>query len=182
MKKKIQYLYNFVILKLKYGRRFITKSIPLIEDAISISIESDGKMKVGKKYRTRKNVSYYISNNAEVILGDNVFINSYGIIACHTCIEIGNNTLIGPHCAIFDHDHVYNIDGVKRDEFRSERIIIGDNCWIGANVTILRGTCIGDGSIIGAGCVVKGCIPAHTVVKHENNLVYKNILDNTNIR
>lgn len=40
----------------------------------------------------------------------------------------------------------------------SDAILIGDGCWIGANVTILPGVSIGDGCIIGAGSVVtKDC-------------------------
>ena len=38
-------------------------------------------------------------------------------------------------------------------------IVIGDGCWIGANVTVLPGVTIGRGSVIGAGSVVNKDIP-----------------------
>ena len=41
--------------------------------------------------------------------------------------------------------------------------MIGDNCWIGADVTILPGVTIGDNSVIGAGSVVTKDIPSNVV-------------------
>lgn len=41
---------------------------------------------------------------------------------------------------------------------------IGNNCFIGAHTIILPGTTIGDNTIVGAGSVVKGNIPAGVIV------------------
>lgn len=43
------------------------------------------------------------------------------------------------------------------------RVTIGDNCWIAGNVTILAGSKIGSGCVIGVGSVVSGEIPDHSV-------------------
>ena len=43
-------------------------------------------------------------------------------------------------------------------------IIIGNDCWIGANTVILRGTKIGDNCVVGAGCVLKGVFPTNSVI------------------
>jgi len=47
------------------------------------------------------------------------------------------------------------------------------NCWIGANTVILRGTTIGDNSVIGAGCVLKGEYPAGAIIiqKRETTII-----------
>ena len=42
-------------------------------------------------------------------------------------------------------------------------IKIGNNVWIGANVTILPGVTIGDNTVIGAGSVVNRDIPSGVV-------------------
>ena len=42
--------------------------------------------------------------------------------------------------------------------------MIGNRVWIGANTVILRGTVIGDDCVIGAGSVVKGNVPANSVL------------------
>ena len=40
---------------------------------------------------------------------------------------------------------------------------IGENVWIGANVTVLPGVTIGDNAVIGANSLVTKDIPANTV-------------------
>ena len=42
-------------------------------------------------------------------------------------------------------------------------ITVGDNVWIGANVSVLPGVSIGDNSVIGAGSVVTRSIPANVL-------------------
>ena len=44
------------------------------------------------------------------------------------------------------------------------RIKIGNDCWIGAKVTILDGTVIGDHSIVAAGAVVTGKFPPYSIM------------------
>lgn len=66
-------------------------------------------------------------------------------------IKFGKNVWVGPKVSIIsmDHDvndyHNYSID---------RPIIIGDNCWIAANVVILPGIEIGEHTIIAAGAIV----------------------------
>ena len=62
--------------------------------------------------------------------------------------------------------HTHEISSGKR---RAERktvfrpIVIGDGCWIGANVTILPGVTIGRGTVVGAGSVVVKDLDANSV-------------------
>ena len=51
---------------------------------------------------------------------------------------------------------------VKTDDKRE--VIIEDFVWIGANVTILPGSHIHEGSIIGAGCTVSGNVKSGSVL------------------
>ena len=44
-------------------------------------------------------------------------------------------------------------------------IKIGDDCWIGANATILGGITIGAGSVIGAGVVVDRDVAPGMIVR-----------------
>lgn len=40
---------------------------------------------------------------------------------------------------------------------------IGENCWVGAGVTILPGVTVGDNTVIGAGSLVTRDLPANVV-------------------
>jgi len=50
-------------------------------------------------------------------------------------------------------------------DFPSEEISIGDDVWVGANVTILKGARIGNGTIVATGAVVlRGDYPDHCIL------------------
>lgn len=42
-------------------------------------------------------------------------------------------------------------------------VTIGENCWLGANVTVLPGVTIGDNTVIGAGSLVTKDIPSGVI-------------------
>ena len=90
---------------------------------------------------------------------EGVAINRNCTISCHHEISIGENTLIGTNVSIFDHDHKFINNNVKRRDFNKASIKIGSNVWIGANSIILKGVEIGDNAVIGAGSIVSKDIP-----------------------
>jgi acetyltransferase-like isoleucine patch superfamily enzyme len=84
---------------------------------------------------------------------------------CDGFIRIGDNVIIGPNCVLRAADHIYS-DITKAIKFQGHRgghIIIEDNCWLGANVVVLKDVTIGKGSIIGAGAVVTRDIPPNSI-------------------
>lgn len=44
------------------------------------------------------------------------------------------------------------------------KVTLADNVWIGDRVTILKGTSIGENSVVAAGAVVSGEFPANVVI------------------
>lgn len=119
------------------------------------------------------------TKQATLELGQNVFINRNVIIACRKHIAIGAGTVIGPNVVIYDHDHRFDVNGRVKENapnpYKEGDVIIGKNVWLGAGAIILRGTTIGDGSIIAAGAVVKGNIPEGVLVRRENNNVIEKL-------
>ena len=104
-----------------------------------------------------------VAVGGKLTIGDHTFINSNCTIVSHERIAIGSNCMFGPNVCVYDHDHKFGFEGVSND-YNTSEVTIGNNCWIGANTVILRGTHIGDNSVIGAGTVVKGDIPPHSIV------------------
>ena len=103
--------------------------------------------------------------SGKVELSDNVSLSRGVQIYSRNSISIGEGTMIGNHSVLFDHDHDYKCaGGVRANRYITSPIVIGKNVWIGCNVTILRGTCIGDNCVIGAGAVIKGTYPANSVI------------------
>lgn len=101
-------------------------------------------------------------------IGSDTGISNAAITAASR-IEIGKNVMLGSGCCVYDTDfHPVKAEyrfGVKRDDRMtvSKPIVIEDGVFIGAHSIILKGTHIGKNSIIGAGSVVTGKIPANQV-------------------
>lgn len=83
-------------------------------------------------------------------------------------LTIGRKVVFGPKPTIITGDHRIDIPGkyiidVTDDEKLPENdqpVTIEDGCWIGANVTILKGVTIGHDSVVAAGSVVtRSCEP-----------------------
>lgn len=54
-------------------------------------------------------------------------------------------------------------------------IVVGDNCWFGANVSVLQGVTIGSGCVIAAGSVVTEDLPDNVVAAGVPAVVKKTI-------
>ena len=111
---------------------------------------------------TLKSIGNYIK------IGDNVGLGSHGFYGCGAGkLEIGNDCIFGNYVSIHPENHIYQdlsvpirMQGVNS----TGGVKIGDNCWIGAKVTILDGTKIGNGCIVAAGAVVKGTFPDNVII------------------
>lgn len=112
------------------------------------------------------------TSNGHIQLGTDVYINRNCTIVSHENIIIGEHTTIGPNVCIYDHDHNYRAPELG---VISTPVVIGKGVWIGAGSIILRGTKIGDNCVIAAGSVVKGEIPAATVVVCKHEMIIKPI-------
>lgn len=101
-----------------------------------------------------------------VRFGKNVFVN-FNSVFLDTCLTtIGSGTLVGPNVSFFAATHPLDPvvrNGLKGPEMGKE-IHVGEDCWIGGNVSILPGVTIGRGSVVGAGSVVTKDVPPFTVV------------------
>lgn len=105
---------------------------------------------------------------AEIILGDGTGFSGASIVAFQS-IKIGNRSGGGVNCNIWDSDF-HCVDSTKRgidakpQDAPSKPIEIGDDVWMGANVTVLKGVKIGDRAIIGAMSLVNKDVEADVIV------------------
>ncbi|KAJ4423911.1 hypothetical protein N0V82_001497 [Gnomoniopsis sp. IMI 355080] len=78
-------------------------------------------------------------------------------------VTIGNRVLFGPFVSIFAATHEVGVQSRRDGVEYAAPVTIGDDCWIGGNVTIMPGVTIGKGCTIGAGSVVTKDIPDFSV-------------------
>lgn len=91
----------------------------------------------------------------------------YMNVGCHLLgsISIGDDVQIGPQTVIWGRDHrVRKGELIRLQGHVKKHIAIGNDVWIGAHATILKGVTIGDGAVIGAGAVVTKDVPPYAIV------------------
>ena len=96
-------------------------------------------------------------------IGQNCYFNHHLSIGDGGKIKIGDNVIVGPYVGIYTAQHPLDPEERMAGWQTVQDITIGNNVWIGANVTILSGVTIGDNVAIGAGSVVTKDIPANTL-------------------
>lgn len=135
-------------------------------------IDDRADLLVGTNVICRNFENFHVSSG-KLILHNGVFINNSCSFNCIERIEIGAGTMMGEGVRFYDHDHIYTAEKIEKWRWTSAPIIVGRDCWIGSNVTILKGVTIGDNTIIGAGCLIRNDVPANSVVYNDGNLVVK---------
>lgn len=168
----------------------------------SAQIKGNGRFTFGLRTNLGKNSELLANSGTRLILADDVFIGDSVRIAPTREIRIGRRTSIQDRCLVFgdvrvgaqclfahgvyvssgrhQYDfkpHLYIKDQDQLAQSKGDPIVIGDDCWLGANVLVLPGANIGKGSILAANTVVKGVIPPYSVVAGMPGKVIKKRMD-----
>jgi len=106
------------------------------------------------------------TENSRIIIGEECQIcNQFNAVSEGPGIVIGNKVLIGSQVSIYDSDfHEITPERRTGGTPKMGKVTVGNNVWIGDRVTILKGSSIGDNSVVAAGAVVSGVYPANVII------------------
>lgn len=90
-------------------------------------------------------------------------------------VRIGARVLFGPFVSIFAATHETGVQSRRDGVEYAMPVVIGDDCWVGGNTTIMPGVTIGRGCTIGAGSVVTRDIPDFSVAVGSPARVVKSV-------
>lgn len=102
-------------------------------------------------------------------IGKRNFFNYNTTVQDDARVTIGNDNNFGSGLSIVTPIHpllpgerraMQNAQGEPKHLCYAKPVVIGNDCWFGANVLVCPGVTIGDGCVIGAGSVVTRSIPA----------------------
>lgn len=107
-----------------------------------------------------------------IVVGDDVFINGNCTFQDSNKITLGDRVIVAPDTKLYCGEHALDATkrfGKRQDGSRylityTKPITIGNDVWIGGNVTIIGGVHIGNNVIVAAGAVVTKDVPENTVV------------------
>lgn len=114
--------------------------------------------KLGNNPYVEPNLFCGFGTNVEA--GDNFFANNNCVFVDPGKITFGNDVKIAPQCGFYTALHPLDPQ-LRKDNYEAAYpITVGNNVWFGGGVKVLPGVTIGDNTVIGAGSVVTGDIPA----------------------
>jgi acetyltransferase-like isoleucine patch superfamily enzyme len=145
--KKLAKISHFIRNKLKYG--FLSKLSNIKFMGENHKIESGVRI-IGRTF------------NSITIDGD-----FYCNANCHFYgdIDIGKHVMIGPKTIIWSRNHNFEKGMIyKHIGHNNNKIVIGNNVWIGASVILLPGVIIPNNTVIAAGSVVTKAFSAENTV------------------
>ena len=125
-------------------------------------IDNRGRITIGSDFVSNSTftpVDLSTSPTGCIEIGDRVAINYGTSIFSAARVRIGSGVSIGPHSVIWDAEH----REVDPGDAEAQAIHIEEGVWLAGRVTVLPGARIGAGSVITAGSVVGGEIPAGVV-------------------
>lgn len=137
----------------------------------TVGLGGHGKLSIGKNVKlvsmSRYNraginhpVQLAVEPNGCLTIGDRVGMSGTAIY-CSTRISIGNDVQLGANSRIYDTDfHALDADDRRAQvPAQSAPIEIGDDVWLAANVTVLKGVHIGPRTVVASNSVVVSDLP-----------------------
>jgi virginiamycin A acetyltransferase len=127
------------------------------------------KIIIGAKVRIDAFVKLKFAGGAgDIVIGAESSLNSGTVIYNGGGVTIGEGVLIAANVTFATANHGY-LDAdlpIRKQGFLPSRggIQVEDDCWIGANCVLLDGAIIRKGAVIAAGTIVRGEVPAYSVV------------------
>ncbi|WP_157763329.1 acyltransferase [Pseudomonas citronellolis] len=134
-------------------------------DGLSITdYGGNNRFKVGERSKLTGTIK--VGKGCELSIGEN--FTSTGGLKFHLSegcnIHIGNDCMLGLNVNIYNHDYhpVFSASTGKRLNW-SKDVIIKDHVWLANNVTVLKGSIINSGSVVGIESTVVGEIPSNCI-------------------
>ena len=125
----------------------------LVENGASLDFKGDATIMYGADIEA--------FNNSKIIFGKSFISNINFTCIAADKIEIGDNVSFGRDCVVRDNNGGHYIS--RRGFKNAHPITIGQHCWICESSTLIAGTKLGTGVVVGAKSFVRSSIPAFTI-------------------
>jgi len=123
----------------------------VLRDLMRVDVDASCSVERGVRLLCRRGVR----------IGSGSNVNRGVVLDGRGGLSIGRRVNISPEAVLLTAEH--EIDSPTFDG-RLAPVTVGDRCWIATRAVILPGSDLGDGSVIGAGTVIRGVVEPQSVV------------------
>lgn len=130
---------------------------------VTIQVTDGGRLELAEGIHLGAN-SHLLVQGGRLSVGSGTFIGHGCTITVKQSVEIGSAVLVAEYVTIRDQDHrIDEVGPIAGAAFACAPIAISDGAWLAAKASVLRGSRIGPGAVVGAHSLVRGDIPANAV-------------------
>lgn len=125
------------------------------------------RIRIGARFSCWRSCTLAACENGVLVIGNNVSLNANVYVnACGGRISIGHDVMVGPNVVLRSSDHVTADRDtlIRLQGHTAEEIVIDDDVWLAANVTVVGGVHIGRGAVVAANAVVTRDVAPFTIV------------------
>lgn len=157
-------LYRFVKFKL-FHPGIKTEGFVFLPNKYDISKGRNARFTIGAWVWIGSGCAFR-AHEGHLSIGRKTTFGGNNTINCYQRVDIKEECLFADNIYVVDFDHWY-LDpnmSIRSQGIRKEDIVMGPNVWVAEKATILRGTTIGEGAVIGAMSLVIRDVPPYAVV------------------
>lgn len=107
---------------------------------------------------------FFCDYGYNIHVGDNFFANYNFVVLDGAEVRIGNNVFIAPNVGLYTAGHPLDASVRNTGIEYAKPIVIEDDVWIGAGVSVCPGVTIGRGAVIAAGSTVTKDVAPYSLV------------------
>jgi acetyltransferase-like isoleucine patch superfamily enzyme len=152
-------------LKLRYGKRLHTEGLCFVCAGVKLEIGKRATLRLGRWSWIGHDCKIRV-HEGEVSIGAKTVMGQECTVSAYQHVSIGRECIIADHVMLIDFDHgVVEVERpIRLQGIYKRDVHVGHNVWMGYGACVLRGTSVGDNSIVGTNTVVTKDVPANAVV------------------
>lgn len=129
-----------------------------------VRVEPRGRLSVSGIVTIMSGCHVHVHYDAAVEIGTGTFLNAGTTVTCHDRVSIGRGCAVSWGVTITVTDvHTIVHGGVRRPS--RAPVVIDDHVWIGTGAIVLKGSSLGEGSVVAAGAVVTSAVPPASLAR-----------------
>ncbi len=157
--------WRFLLLRLRHPQ-VVTEGMVYLGRGVELSSRKGyGRIVLGRWVHLGDN-NRLRAHEGTLRIGDKTVLGRENTINCYLDLEIGPRCLVADWVYMCDFDH--RTDDlhvpIKDQGIVKTPVRIGADSWVGVKASVLRGADVGPGSVLAAHTVVRGSVPAYSVV------------------
>jgi acetyltransferase-like isoleucine patch superfamily enzyme len=151
-------------LKLRWRGRLKTDGLCFVGPGVKLEISRGAVIRLGRWCWIGHGTKIR-AHEGEVTIGAKSVLGQECTISAFQSVTIGRECIVADRVMMIDFDHgVVEVERpIRLQGIYKRNVRVGNNCWIGYGVCILRGVTIGDNSVVGTSAVVTANLPADSV-------------------